>query len=652
MRDPDPNVSYHAIEALGRLRAAEAMDDLAHVAASGDFFLSFPALDALARIGDATVARQIIPLLNDDLLCTAAADLLSQLAGEEAAMPLAALLNRAEAPAGATARGLATLYDRFEAQYREGAYIADLARPVITAKGVQNLLGAITAAQGDELRALALVLGWLEGPTVDRTLTRLLGQATARREVVEALVRHGPRVTSLLIEQLGAEELDTRQAAVIALGRIGDPAAVPALIQTLLADDRLTIVAAGALAKIGDRQAFDVLLGLLGEPDAAVRQAAISALNSLGHPDMPDRVAALFADPNPFVRESAAKIAGYFGYQQCIAGLLAACHDPDENVRRAAIENLTYLDIPEVLPAIIAALQNDTPKVRAGAARSLAHVESDQARPHLLTLLDDPDPWVRYYAARSIGRHAYPDALNALARLAQGDPGHHVRAAAMEALGRIGGPRAVAILAPLAEAEERDLARAALSALGLVGHPDAMPPLLAGLRSADRERRLDALHALGNRGGVGAAGALQWVAAADSDGIVAQAAIDALARLATPEAIAALIALTADTGRREACIAALANLSETQIELVAQGLEHPQPFVRRSVIEALARMKRSRASDQIINVLNDKDPAVRQTAAVALRRLGSPRAERRLASLAHSDPDVAVRRAAQLALQK
>ena len=648
--DPDANVRYHVIEALGKLRASEAVEPLLAIAESRDFFLAFPALDALTQIGDPRTAARIVPLLADELLRTPAADALGQLGDEEAIAPLCALLSRPDAPTGVIAQALASLHDRYQESYGEGAHVADLTRRALTAAGAKNLLDALPDAHDDELRALALALGWLESEAVVRALTRLLGRPSVRKEIVEALVRHGERVTDLLIEQLEAEDVETRQAAVAALGRIGDARAVPSLVQVLTEDAELLVTAAGALAKIGDRRAFDALLDMLDHPAAAVRQAAISALNSLGHPEMPARAAALLNDPDPRVRESAVRIAGYFGFRECVDLLFERCHDEDETVQRAAIENIPYLEDERVLPTLIAALQDEAPKVRAAAVRALGEVDDPRVLTHLLHALGDADMWVRYYAARSLGEYALPETLDALARVVQTGEVSMVRAAAMEALGRIGGARAVTIIAPLVEAEEHDLSRAALRALGDIGHPDALPPLLAALRSDDAERRLDALHALGRRGGVGAAGALQWVAATDAEPRVAQAAIEALARLATPEAIGALIALAADPAQREACVAALAGLGADQVEQVAQGLTHAHVGVRRATVAALARMKHPRASEALIAALEDEDGRVRLEAVTALRRLGSRFAERTLARLAHDDPNADVRRAAQAAL--
>ncbi len=651
LADPDVNVRYHVIEALGLLRATEAVPALIAILETGDFFLAFPALDALVRIGDRAAAPALVPLLADELLAAPAAEALGQLGDEEAVVPLVESLNAGSAAANVVARALTSLHDRYQDAYGEGAHIADLARQAIRPAGMKALLDALPQAGDDDLRPLALVLGWLEGPAVERALTRLLGHPRARKEVIEALARYGARVVGLLIEQLDAAEFETRQAAVIALGRIGDAAAVPALMRTLTASPELAVVTAGALAKIGDRRAFGALLSLMGHEDASVRQAIISALNSLGHPDMAAAMVVRLQDPDPFVRESAVKIAGYFGYDECVELLLAACADPDLNVRRAALEHIPYLDDERVFAILCRALSEPQAAVRAAAARGLGQVEGTAALQPLLAALADRDPWVRYYAARSLGRHAFPEALPALARLAQEDPAIHVRAAAIEALGRIGGARVVSILAPLAEAEEPDVARAALSALGMVSHPDALPPLLNALRSLQPGRQLDAIRALAERGAAGAASALQWAAIEAGDPRVAQAAIEALARLATPEALAALVTLTANSQRREACIAALAQAGEAHADQIAAGLTHAQTSVRCAVVEALARMKRPRASELLLIALDDPEAVVRLAAVRALDQLGSRRAERQLAQLARSDPDLEVRRAAQSALQ-
>ena len=89
---------YHAIEALGKLKAVDAVDALAEIAESRDFFLAFAALEALAKIGDARIAPRMVPLLEDELLREPAINLLGQLGDESAVAPLTALLNTPTAP--------------------------------------------------------------------------------------------------------------------------------------------------------------------------------------------------------------------------------------------------------------------------------------------------------------------------------------------------------------------------------------------------------------------------------------------------------------------------------------------------------------------------------------------------------------------------
>jgi HEAT repeat protein len=58
-------------------------------------------------------------------------------------------------------------------------------------------------------------------------------------------------------------------------------------------------------------------------------------------------------------------------------------------------------------------------------------------------------------------------------------------------------------------------------------------------------------------------------------------------------------------------------------------------------------MKHPRASELLLTALDDRDTSVRLAAVNALENLGNRYAERKLAVLAHTDPDPTVRRAAQ-----
>jgi HEAT repeat protein len=654
LSDPDENLRFHVIEALGKLKAADAVDQLTATAESGDFYLAFPALEALSRIGDPGVAPRLVPLLKNELLRGPVAEVLGGIGDEDVVAPLTALLNDATAPTVVVAGALATVHGRFQARYGEGEHIAQIVRDTISATGTQNLLDAVHRAGAEQLRPIVKVLAWLEGAAVERALTLLLGQPSVRSKVVEYLVRHGGRVVQLLIEQLQAEDLDTRHAAVVGLGRIGDRRATGPLV-AVLREESLTVAAAGALARIGDGAAFPALFGLVGHADPAVRQAVIAALNSIGHPDMAARIVPMLQNSDPKVRESAARIAGYFGYEQCADDLLRACSDPDLSVRRAALEHLPFLDDDRVVDTLLRALEDSNQVMRSAAVQALARVDDGRAGPSLVAALSDPDSWVRYFAARALGERRHEAGVDELTRVALDDAAGHVRLAAIDALGRIGSTAAIPALSALCGGDDAERATAAIAALGNIAGVKVWDALKSALRAEDEERRAAAAQAIAHVGGPTAIEHLEWTAAVDSSPTVIAAAVRGLAWIAAhgseSGAVNAVVGLAAEPARADLVISALAGLPASLTPVVAEGLRDPRACVRAAVVQALGRMRRSDASHALETALDDGAPDVRLAALAELRHLGTRGVERRIVALARSDADPLVRRAAMSALR-
>jgi HEAT repeat protein len=657
--DPDANVRFHAIEALGKVAPSAAVEPLAVIAESGDFFLAFPALDALARISDPAVAPRIVPLLRDALVSGQAAEALGQIGDEDAVAPLLAVLDRPDASASSIVDALAAIHRRYSEMFGAGAQIEDLVRRSVSAAAAQRIIDGAARASGAALRHFVLVLGWLRGAAVERALTHLLGTPAVQHELIEAIVRFGAPMVDLLVEQLGRDDLDTRRAAVTALGYIGDTRAVPALIALLDEGDRqLLVPVAGALARLGDRRAFEPLVRRLGDEDLAVRHAAIGALNSIGDPEMGARMQVLLGDPDPLVRESAVKIGGYFGYAICTDGLLERCRDAVETVRAAALEHVAFLEDDRVMPVLVGALEGETPRARAAAAQALAHVESPEAARALRRGVQDPDPWVRYFSAASLGRLADACALPLLEALARNDPFPHVRMAAVDAIGVLGGDRAGGVLSALTESENPAVATAAVRALGAVNAASALEPLRRALSGPDALRRAAAADALARWGGEPAVALLRWTASADSEPEVVRAAIGGLCCIgnrATPasqEAIGALAEVAIDPARRADAIAAMARLTADAIPAVGGCLSARDPNVRRAVVEALGRLSHPTASAYVRSALEDGDASVRQTAVSVLAGLGTRGVARSFAKLARTDPSGSVRQAAEAALRR
>ena len=656
LNDDDINVRYNAIESLGKLQAQEATLALVDIVKSGDFFLAFPALDALKRIGDPSVISHIVALLQgDELLRDPIIELLGQLGDETVVTPLANLLNEADMPTSLIAQAITTLYDRYQEFYNEGEKITQLTCQSITDSGVHHLITTLNKAKENELRALALLLGWLEGTAVEQALTQLLGKPGAQKEVVKALVRYGSRVGQLLLEQLDAPELATRHAAIFALGRIGERRAVPKLLNILSEEDEeLVITAAEALTTLADPQAFTALLNLLSHPNPRVRQAVIAALNALNHPEMSVWTLKLLSDPNPYVRESAIKIVGYVGYRDNFEALLTCCQDSDERVCPAAIESLPYFEDERVIVVLTNALTQATPKVRAAAARAFAAIDNVQATAVLIPVaMTDPDTWVRYFAVRSLGELKAITALEPLLQLAQTDSARQVRIASIEALGKIGQVQAIPVLAALIYSNGADLAEVAIAALGQINHPEALAALLTILDSEQQRYQWQVIRALGNHSDPRAAEILHQVAITAEDPQLVEEALQQLAHLATPAAITALVALTVQPRWRETCVMSLSQLREPeQIDLIAQELHHEQVSVRTAIVEVLSRMKQPHANPPLLTALADQAAAVRLAAVTALAHVEMNFALAQLTKIASEDPNLAVRRAAQKILHQ
>jgi len=651
LQDADTNVRFHAIEALGVLSAPEAVDPLADIASSGDFFLGFAAIEALGLIDDPRVAPRLVAMLDDVALRPAVIDTLARLGDEDCVGPLVRLLNDGGPEVPAIAAALERIQARYEEEYEAGPQIADLVREGITGPGVEALAAALTR-RATPLRPIVAVLGWTGRPALE-ALLGALGEPGVQASLDAAVMGVGSDAVDPLVARVESGSRDERLAAAALLGRLGDRRAVPALLSLLgTADADLATIAAGALATLGDARALDEILPLFAHPRASVRQAAIAAVNSIGAEATPVRVRARLEDSDSRVRECAIRVAGYFGFEDCVPSVLAAVSDTDEDVRRAAIEQLPILQHPRSVSALIGALGSDTPRNRAAAAHAAGFLDDSSSARALLESLEDADAWVRYFASGSVARRRIREAAPSLATHALGDAATHVRIAALHALAALDAPQLADIAGALMDDADPDLSSAALSALAGATDPRVDGLLGDAARSSNPACRVPAVQALASRPGRHAAEVLSWAARIDEPRELRGVAIEGLRRLAHSDsapgrsaAVEALLALGAESGLREAPLAALATLPDAAIDVMGAALGTERLHVRLAAVEALARMRHRRASDVLTRALADADPAVRSAAIAAFGRLGTPAAGGLVAAL-QEDPDEGVRRRA------
>ncbi|MBA4016840.1 MAG: hypothetical protein C0483_06615 [Pirellula sp.] len=619
LSDADPNVVLHAADALGRLRAAVAVDALLGLAESSSFAISFSALAALTAIGDERVWRRLPPLLQAPFLQIPATEALGALGDRDAVPHLTQLIISRQVSACVVAGALLDIYEREEARFAAGAEVVELIRRELGASGRQALLASFSEASFPQLNSLIQLVGVLRMAEAAPQLASLLHRPDVRVATLDALAKLGPAATSALLQELPQLDGETQCAVCELLGRLGGSDVVRALEGLLDMDEEdVVVAAANALANAGDAQIIPSLVALLDRRHKAIRHAASVAIATLDAPQAILAALPLLPHSSAHVREAAVKILGRCDAVGHLEQLKNACSDSDEQVRRAAIEMLADCRDESVLAIVVHALQTDRPRVRAAAVSTLANSDFFAARTWIAAALDDADGWVRYVALRELLQHEPATATTEmLVRLSQQPEDVPVRVTAIAALGARGAE--FGVLASLVDDSEPDIAAAAIAAIG-AGHFVESPPFLANLLAdADPRRRFSAVQALA----AAAPDALELLrhAAFDADRSVSAGVIAALARLDTPESIAVLLEFAAHTDLRELCLAELSRLDESAVKHVAQVLHDAELDVRRTAVEALTRRATSSAWEALSTVVDDNQPAVRYAARYAIARL-------------------------------
>lgn len=172
----------------------------------------------------------------------------------------------------------------------------------------------------------------------------------------------------------GNDSILARNAADV-LGAFEDPAAIPALAQAaqrteLTAEARMHAVA--ALGDIGHGAGSTALAQAMGDSDAGVRLAAVSAWLKIRHQSSAAPVVPLISDVEPLVRRKAAAVAGSLrdaGARLALEAQLAGDEDPA--VRRNAAWALGQIGDAASRPALQAATTDASATVRMTARAAL-----------------------------------------------------------------------------------------------------------------------------------------------------------------------------------------------------------------------------------------------------------------------------------------
>lgn len=428
---PDPAVDAALREALGKVKGRLLAGVIGSLGVRHDVKAVEPLTKFLSD-EDADVAQAAARALGTIGTSDAAKALQGAVSKVSAANQLAfceGLLRCAEALAAKGQKNEAiAIYDQLRGlsapqQVRVGAL-----RGAILVRGQDGLPLLKAAIQGDDY---------------------LLAAAAVRT----AMEMPGAETTKILAAELGKGAADRQILLIQTLGKLADPAALPALFAAAKSGDKnVRLAAVRALPEIGHGSAVAVLVELQSDSNRDIAQAAQESLAGFPGPEADAAVVAMLNSSEPNQRLMGIDLIGRRRMIAYVPALLKAASDQDAKVRPAALKRLGELASAADLSALLDLL------VKARETQDLDAAQ--QAVAVVCTRANDP---------------ACADKV--IERLAQAQPA--AKGSLLRVLSAVGGPKALKAVSAAVNDSNAEVHAAALRALGSWQTADAAPELLA-----------------------------------------------------------------------------------------------------------------------------------------------------------------------------
>ncbi|MGE0681077.1 MAG: HEAT repeat domain-containing protein [Candidatus Binatia bacterium] len=229
-----------------------------------------------------------------------------------------------------------------------------------------------------------------------------------------------------------------RLTAIIALGNLRDPSSTNTLIEALSdPSPAVRVAAANALGAIGNRKATEGLRSLLR--DLHNEQARTAAINALGKLKDPAAVSDLLEIANDegdawAVRKASVEALGEIRDSRAVDSLVNTLGDQYATVREASALALGKIGSNQATLPLLATLDTSSLwALRVAAANALGAIRDRRATPPLSSALRDRYAAVREAAAGALGKLGDPDAVDPLIGSLD-DPNGNVQEAVMLAL--------------------------------------------------------------------------------------------------------------------------------------------------------------------------------------------------------------------------
>lgn len=421
-------------------------------------------------------------------------------------------------------------------------------------------------------------------PVERELLLGLLGDASwrVRSAAVERIVATGPVaeiLPPLLAALSGGGSVGVRDAAAVALTRVGEAAVLP-------------------------------LLSRLDGPDIDLRQAAAHVLGAIGDRRAVAPLAARLADPDPNVRAAAAESLGKIGGAEAGATLLAALDSDEHTLKLSALESLLAMRVCPPAARLEPLLADRT--MRFPVYRLLGHCDEPEAAPLLARGLTESSRGAREAALAGIGLQRTRRPAAELEALAAAVREVAVTGAAIEAC---------------AEALAVEDVPVAVGALAVLGWAGAVGQVAAMLRLAEDDRLRPFVEESVESLPKGQPLREAVAAALEEQGPFGRiSALALLSRLGSPAALEALVREASDpSGYLQAeAIAALGLLRDARaVGPLAGLLGDDAPAVSGIAATALVRIGQDSAEARAVALASLRDRFGSSPSASLLRVLGT-----------------------------
>lgn len=251
-------------------------------------------------------------------------------------------------------------------------------------------------------------LAEIGSPAVDALMMAARDRrAAVRSRAVYALAIIGdPRAVDTLVRALQDRNRDVRHTAAIYIHQT-DEKLLDATIRALNdPDESVRWEASKSMQNYADHpRALQPMIDALGNNTPDVQTYVLIALSKLGDSPATPAIIKLLQDPSAsdMVRGSAAQTLGSATDEDSFAAIMRASDDSNWWIRSGALQALGVRRDPRAVSRLIASLDNENMAERLIAARSLGTIGDVRAVDPLKARLQDPQPAVREEVVTALG---------------------------------------------------------------------------------------------------------------------------------------------------------------------------------------------------------------------------------------------------------